>query len=62
MGLETVNGSYESAKTNPRLHEQARYGYLVNDEELIFLRRGTGWGHMDIPDWFIRKVGQWQAS
>ena len=28
---------------------EARYGYLVNDEELIFFRRrGTGWGHMDI--------------
>ena len=28
---------------------EARYGYLVNDEELIFFkRRGTGWGHMNI--------------
>lgn len=28
---------------------EARYGYIVNDEELIFFRRrGTGWGHMDI--------------
>jgi len=27
----------------------ARYGYVVNDEELIFFRRrGTGWGHMDV--------------
>lgn len=27
----------------------ARYGYVVNDQELIFFRRrGTGWGHMDI--------------
>ena len=30
---------------------EARYGYVVNDEELIFFRRrGTGWGHMDISE------------
>jgi len=30
---------------------EARYGYIVNDEELIFFRRrGTGWGHMDISE------------
>jgi len=29
----------------------ARYGYVVNDQELIFFRRrGTGWGHMEISD------------
>ena len=29
----------------------SRYGYVVNDQELIFFRRrGTGWGHMDISD------------
>jgi hypothetical protein len=27
----------------------ARYGYVLNDEELVFFRRrGTGWGHMDV--------------
>lgn len=27
----------------------SRYGYVVNDEELIFFRRrGTGWGHIDV--------------
>ena len=44
----------EIMKVLRQLHDymdrhEARYGYLVNDEELIFFRRrGTGWGHMDI--------------
>jgi len=29
-------------------HREARYGYIVNDEELVFFRRrGTGCSHMD---------------
>jgi hypothetical protein len=44
----------EITKVLTQIHDymdrhEARYGYLVNDEELIFFRRrGTGWGHVDI--------------
>jgi len=44
----------EVGKVVTQIHDymdrhEARYGYIVNDEELIFFRRrGTGWGHMDI--------------
>jgi len=44
----------EAEKVFTQIHDymdrhEARYGYIVNDEELIFFRRrGTGWGHMDI--------------
>lgn len=44
----------EAQKVMNQIHDymdqhEARYGYVVNDQELILLkRRGTGWGHMDI--------------
>jgi hypothetical protein len=44
----------EAGKVLNQIHDyvdqhEARYGYVVNDQELIFFRRrGTGWGHMDI--------------
>jgi hypothetical protein len=46
----------EARKVLSQIHaymdqREARYGYIVTDEELIFLRRrGTGWGHIDITD------------
>ena len=44
----------EAVKVLTQIHDymdrhEARYGYIVNDEELVFFRRrGTGWGHLDI--------------
>ena len=44
----------EAQKVLDQIHaymdsRETRYGYIINDKELIFLRRcGTGWGHLDI--------------
>jgi hypothetical protein len=44
----------EAQKVINQIHDymdfsESRYGYVVNDEELIFFRRrGTGWGHIDV--------------
>ena len=58
-GLDFLNekrAQTEAQKVINQIHDYmdmhgARYGYVVNDQELIFFRRrGTGWGHMDISD------------
>jgi len=47
-------GLTEARKVLSQIHcymdrSEARYGYIVTDEELIFLgRRGTGWGQIDV--------------
>jgi len=59
----------ESIKVLSQIHDymdqhEARYGYIVNNEELIFFqRRGTGWGHVDISPAIGHKVqAQWQKG
>jgi hypothetical protein len=47
-------GFAEATKVLSQIHSymdrsDARYGYIVTDEELIFFRRrGTGWGQLDV--------------
>jgi len=54
--LQDKRAGTEAQKVISQIHQYmdmhgARYGYLVNDQELVFFRRrGTGWGHMDISD------------
>ena len=51
---DPIGKSAEAQKVINQIYDyldqhEARYGYLVNDQELIFFkRRGTGWGHMEI--------------
>lgn len=55
-GTQYLAGNYkdEAMKVLSQIHgymdaREARYGYIVNNEELIFLRRrDTGWGQLDI--------------
>jgi hypothetical protein len=55
-GAAYLEGKYEreAIKVLSQVHgymdaHEARYGYIVNNEELIFLRRrDTGWGQIDI--------------
>jgi hypothetical protein len=50
------NKNKEAIKVLSQIHgymdqHEARYGYLINNEELVcFRRRGTGWGQLDISE------------
>lgn len=52
--LNSISVQREAQKVVNQIYDYmdqhgARYGYVVNDQELIFFRRrSTGWGHMDI--------------
>jgi hypothetical protein len=51
---ESRHAQAEAKKVLSQIHgyldfSEARFGYIINDEELIFFRRrGTGWGHIDV--------------